>query len=312
LAVDTPALGLDVLGLLRARARHGGFSPFDDGARIALAIEGGGMRGVVSAGMVAGLEALGLTNAFDAVFGSSAGALNGAYFLAGQAAFGATIYSEDINNRAFIHLGRPLRGRSIVNLEFLIDDVAVRRKTLDIARVLASPTPLYVLATDVETGRATVFDRFEDARSLLDALRAGARMPVIAGGPVAYRGRRYLDASLSEPIPVAAAEAAGFTHVVTLLTRPDEVERQLSWFDRFYVVPRLRSLSPELARRYADRFGPYAAVLARLRDGVGPAGRAIAVMIRPGGKPISKLERRADVLVDGAARGREAVMSLFK
>jgi predicted patatin/cPLA2 family phospholipase len=298
--------------LLRARAARGRSAPHDDGARIALAIEGGGMRGVVSAGMVAGLEVLGLTDAFDAVFGSSAGALNGAYFLAGQAAFGATIYSEDINTGAFIHLGRPLRGRAIVNLEFLIDDVAVRRKTLDIARVLASRTPLYVMATDVETGRSAVFSGFSDARSLLDALHAGARMPVIAGGPVSYQGRRYLDASLSEPIPVAAAEEAGFTHVVTLLTRPDEPARQLSWFDRLYVVPRLRVLSPELARRYATRFGPYSALLTRLREGRGPAGRAAAVTIRPSGRAISKLERRAAVLLAGAAQGREAVLAMFK
>jgi predicted patatin/cPLA2 family phospholipase len=302
----------DVVALLRARATRGGSPPFDDGARIALAIEGGGMRGVVSAGMVAGLEVLGLTRAFDAVFGSSAGALNGAYFLAGQAAFGATIYTEDINNRAFINLGRPLRGRSIVDLDYLIDDVAVNRKTLDVGRVLASPTPLYVLATDVDTGAATVLRDFAEPRSLFDALHAGARMPIIAGGPVAYRGRRYLDASLSEPIPVVSAESCGFTHIMTLLTRPTERERQLSWFDRLYVLPRLRALSPELARRYENRFGPYAAVLAQLAAGRGPSGRAVAVTVRPDGKAISKLERRAPVLAAGAARGREAVLALFK
>jgi predicted patatin/cPLA2 family phospholipase len=312
LTFEPPSPTTDVVALLRARAARGGSPPYADGARIALTIEGGGMRGVVSAGMVAGLEALGLTGAFDAVFGSSAGALNGAYFLAGQAAFGATIYSEDINNGAFINLGRPLRGRSIVDLDFLIDDVTVNRKTLDVARVLASPTPLHVLATDVATGRATVFRDFPDARSLFDALHAGARMPIIAGGPVEYRGRQYLDASLSEPIPVTSAEAAGFTHLVTLLTRPTERERQLSWFDRLYVLPRLRALSPDLADRYENRFGPYAAILQQLAAGRGPAGRAAAVTIRPDGKPISKLERRAPVLEAGAVRGREAVLALFK
>ncbi len=41
-----------------------------DGHRIALVVEGGAMRGVVSGGMVAGLEALGLRDAFDVVYGS--------------------------------------------------------------------------------------------------------------------------------------------------------------------------------------------------------------------------------------------------
>lgn len=269
------------------------------------------MRGVVSAGMVSALETLGLTYAFDAVFGSSAGALNGAYFLAGQATLGATIYSEDINNRAFIDLSRPVRGRPIVDLDFLLEDVAGHRKQLDTDRVLNSPTPLHVLATDVDTAGRTVLSGFADRRSLVDALRAGARMPVIAGGPVAYGGRRYLDASLSEPIPVGAAEEAGFTHILVLLTRPDEPERRLSWFDRLYVLPRLRAVSPELARRYRTRFGPYASMLDTLRSGMGPSGRAVTLTVRPAGRAISKLERRAEVLLAGAKGGDDAVRALL-
>jgi hypothetical protein len=99
--------------LLRgARSR----APHDDGARIALCVEGGAMRGVVSAGMVSALEDLGLVHAFDAVYGSSAGAINAAYFLAGQAGFGTAIYSEDINNHQFISMRRAIGGRPIVDL----------------------------------------------------------------------------------------------------------------------------------------------------------------------------------------------------
>jgi predicted acylesterase/phospholipase RssA len=46
------------------------------GARIVLVIEGGGMRGAVSGGMALALHELGLAGAFDAAYGSSAGALN--------------------------------------------------------------------------------------------------------------------------------------------------------------------------------------------------------------------------------------------
>src|SRR6476620_3724661 len=125
-----------MIELLKARAARGSRAPHHDGAVIALAIEGGAMRGVVSAGMVAALETLGLTNAFDAVYGSSAGAINGAYFLAGQARLGTRIYFEDINNARFIDLRRALAGRPIVDLGYLLDEVAVRRKPLDTAAVL--------------------------------------------------------------------------------------------------------------------------------------------------------------------------------
>ena len=64
---------------LAARARGA------DPHRVALVLEGGGMRGVVSAGMTAALERLGLTPCFDLVVGASAGAINGAALLSGAA-----------------------------------------------------------------------------------------------------------------------------------------------------------------------------------------------------------------------------------
>ena len=53
-----------------------------DGYKIALAVEGGGLRGSVSAGMASALAHLGAEDAFDMVLGSSAGSIIGAYFVA--------------------------------------------------------------------------------------------------------------------------------------------------------------------------------------------------------------------------------------
>ena len=202
------------------------------------------MRGVISAGMVWALEDLGLVDAFDAVYGSSAGAINAAYFLGGRAGVGTTIYYEDINSANFIDLARPLRGRPIVDLGFLLDEVAVRRKLLPIDRVLAAASPLTVVATDVDAGEARALRSFGSATELVAALRASATMPVVAGGPHLYGGRRYLDASLSEPIAVPTAERDGHTHVLALLTRSGDMRPRPSALDRYYVAPRLRRISP--------------------------------------------------------------------
>ena len=55
-----------------------------DNNKIAVAIEGGGMRGCVSAGATAALHYLGLTDSVDVVYGSSAGSMIGAYFCTRQ------------------------------------------------------------------------------------------------------------------------------------------------------------------------------------------------------------------------------------
>jgi hypothetical protein len=59
-----PDLPHPVSDVLRERV-EGGSAPGErrDPHRVALVIEGGGMRGVVSAGMIAALERLGLTRA---------------------------------------------------------------------------------------------------------------------------------------------------------------------------------------------------------------------------------------------------------
>lgn len=270
------------------------------------------MRGVISAGMVSALESLGMIDAFDAVYGSSAGAINAAYFLAGQASLGSTIYFQDINNSRFIDLSRAFLGRPIVNLEYLFGDVMRRRKILDVDRVLASGAPLTVIATDVDTRMSQPLDRFATADQLMGGLRASATMPVIAGHPHEFGGRRYLDASISEPVPVPTAERRGHTHVLALLTRGRGMRPQASAFDRYFVGPRLRRMSAELATLYLARGGPYSELARHIDAGAGPLGQAQVLGVRVTDLHISKLERRREVLEAGAARGRDAILALFR
>jgi len=77
----------DVLNLLHQRY-HSQSTPMsreaNDTAILALSIEGGGMRGAVSGGMAAAIACLGLSNAFDSIYGSSAGSIIGSYFVSRQ------------------------------------------------------------------------------------------------------------------------------------------------------------------------------------------------------------------------------------
>jgi predicted patatin/cPLA2 family phospholipase len=300
-----------VIELLKARRARGSRRPHGDGVSIALAVEGGAMRGVISAGMVSALETLGLADAFDAVYGSSAGAINAAYFLAGQARLGTTLYYDNINPRRFIDLGRARRGRPIVNLDYLLNDVARRAKPLDASRVIAAASPLAVVATDVDRQTSHALRAFRDPSDLFAALRASATMPVLAGDPLTHLGRRYLDASLSEPIPVPTAERDGHTHVLVLLTRGPGIAPQPSALDRWFVAPRLRRVSASLAAQYLTRSVPYAALMQQIEAGTGPLGRAIVSAIRVADFRVSRLERRGAVLEAGARRGYDQVITAF-
>jgi predicted patatin/cPLA2 family phospholipase len=110
-----------VLEVLRTRALSGSApGARQDDHRVALVIEGGGMRGVVSAGMTAALERLGLTPCFDLVVGASAGAINGAALLAGVAREGAAMYHGPLASRSFVNPARVLRGRPVIDVGYIL------------------------------------------------------------------------------------------------------------------------------------------------------------------------------------------------
>jgi hypothetical protein len=99
-----------VLRLIVNRALDGGRpGARRDDARVALAIEGGGMAGAVSGGMCAALEALGLIDSFDLIYGSSAGSINASYTAAGQAQLRAPLYLAAARH-GLIDPRRALRG----------------------------------------------------------------------------------------------------------------------------------------------------------------------------------------------------------
>src|SRR6185436_13642937 len=92
------------------------------GARVALVIEGGGMRGAVSGGMALALDELGLAQAFDAAYGSSAGTLNAMWLVSGRVRDGIPTWIDPELVGALIDKRRMLRGGSVVDVRTLVED----------------------------------------------------------------------------------------------------------------------------------------------------------------------------------------------
>jgi predicted patatin/cPLA2 family phospholipase len=218
-ALAGPAAPHEVLRALAARVRAGGQpGAHDDGLRIALAIEGGAMRGVFSGGMALALAELGLVPAFDAVYGASAGAITGAWLLSRPE--GLRGWADPAYAKSMIRRSALLRGRPVADIRGLIEDLYQTTFPMDFAAVLASPVELHPLATDAVTGQSTDLRPFiGNPAELRLALRASAAMPFLAGPPVEFAGRRFYDAGLSESVPYRTALAQGATHLLILRSR---------------------------------------------------------------------------------------------
>mmetsp|Transcript_2190 Transcript_2190/g.6529 ORF Transcript_2190/g.6529 Transcript_2190/m.6529 type:complete len:751 (-) Transcript_2190:502-2754(-) len=221
---DLPSIGLDHPAVQLAwRRAHAGSRPGQrtDSAKLGLVVEGGGMRGVVSAGSLMTLYELGLKDSFDAVYGASAGAINATYFLTGQRE-GVDIYSEDIANKMFLDLTRfvGLGDGPVMDLGFLIDHVMNTIKPLRWRDVITSNVPLKVVASCLDSLQPVILEKFVHHDDLATCLKASANIPVIAGKPIKHRGRRLVDGAVFEGIPFRQAIADGCTHLVVLCTRP--------------------------------------------------------------------------------------------
>ncbi len=303
-----------VLELLLERACTGS-RPGDrgDGAKLGLVIEGGCMRGVVSAGMLKALERQSMLPAFDAVYGSSAGAVNGAFFVAGQVEYGGPIYPEHINNSHFISLWRSLTRRPVMSLSYLLDDVLVRGKVLDWRAVLESPVRFKIAATSVADMGVRLLEGFRDRDHLFAALRASSSIPWIAGPPTEVDGELFLDALLYEPIPYRAAKADGCTHVLVLLTRPEgTLSGKVSFFERHVIGRWIHRLEPRLRVAYLAQDADYDRRVRRMRAATanrqGPP--YLCAVCSPRTSPaIRWLEKDADLLRAAAGEGEEAVMA---
>jgi predicted patatin/cPLA2 family phospholipase len=210
----------EVLRLIQERVRSGSRPGHrDDPYRIVLSVEGGGMRGTVSAGMALALHELGLVPAFDAVYGSSAGAITGAWLLSSTPE-GLRGWADPDYARTLIRWSALLRGRPVVDVRTLVEVVYQTEFPMDFDSVLASQVEYHPLGTDAETGESTdLRPLIADPVELRLALRASASLPFLAGPPVELRGRRFYDAGVAESIPFRTPLAQGATHVLVLRSR---------------------------------------------------------------------------------------------
>ena len=190
------------------------------GARIALVVEGGGMRGAVSGGMALALYELGLDDAFDAAYGSSAGALNSMWLVSGRLPDGIPTWTDPDLVHELISRRRALRRQPVVDVESLVEQRYEKLSPGLFGAVLSASTELHPVGTDIESGEAVdLHPTIADERSLRLALRATAALPLLAGPPVSTDGRSFLDAGLSAAIPFRAALEDGATPVLVLRSR---------------------------------------------------------------------------------------------
>jgi len=273
-----------------------------DDFRVGLAVEGGGMRGVLSAAMLTALVDYDLVDCFDAVYAYSAAAVNAVYFASGGGWHSLSIYYDELIGSEFISYGRFARGGPLVSLDFVLDVVLEQRNPLDYQRVIDSPIELHLIASSIDQLKPVAFKNFTTKEEVRSALKASACIPLVAGPPAIRNGERFVDGMVLLSHPFTAAAADGCTHVLVIRTRPEDTSAGRMTAGKRLTASRMERLQPGMRKAMfsaSAEYGPIAAeIRRRTSDGDGPP-YAFEVGCPPGSHRVGRFTQDRGLIYEG-------------
>ena len=182
-----------------------------------LVLEGGGMRGLFTAGLMDVMMEHGIR--FDGIVGVSAGASFGCNYKSHQIGRVLRYNVRFKDDPRYMGLRSLLRTGDLVAAEFSYHTLPKELDVFDFDAYNNDPTEFHVVCTDVETGEP-VYHRldFMDDKGL-EWIRASASMPLVSK-PVDIDGRLLLDGGISDSIPLRYFQKQGFERNLVILTQP--------------------------------------------------------------------------------------------
>ncbi|KXZ68310.1 patatin-like phospholipase family protein [Acinetobacter venetianus] len=223
--------------------------------RQALVVEGGGMRGAFTSGVLdAFLQQQ--FNPFDLCVGVSSGSTNLANYLAAQQGRTLQIYLDHSLRSEFIQYGRFFKGGDLLDLKWMWD-VVEKEHPLNQSHLFANHPEFYMVLTHAISGEATYIKASKD--NILDGLRASSSIPVLTRQAVEVFGEPYFDGGVADALPIHwAAQQNNVSKLMVLRTRPKSYFKASSKGDQFlakYMFKQQRGFAQSLlarTQRYND------------------------------------------------------------
>ena len=155
---------------------------------VGLVLEGGGMRGIFTAGVLDFFIEKGLE--FPEVIGVSAGACHAASFVSKQHGRARDVVIDYIKDRRYCSVYSLITTGDMFGAKFAYDQIPNKLNIFDNESYGQRNTKLFAGVTNVETGRPEYIE-LKDFSKDMDALRASASLPMISR-IVGFRGKKYL------------------------------------------------------------------------------------------------------------------------
>lgn len=261
---------------------------YDLNQRSSLILEGGGMRGVFTCGVLDNFMERGIR--FPFTVGVSAGACNGLSYMSGQR--GRAKYSniDLLEKYHYVGLKYLFTQRNIMDFKLLFEDFPERIIPYDYDAYFRCSERFVMVATNCITGEANYFEEKSSPKRVMEIVRASSSLPFVS--PISYvDGIPMLDGGIADSIPIIYTRQLGFTNNFVVLTRNrgyrKEIKRQ-PYIKLFY------GKYPKLREAIANRNAIYNRTLDYIEE---MEDKGEILVVRPV-KPIAvdRIEKDADKL----------------
>ena len=229
--------------------------------RTGLVLEGGGMRGIFTVGVLDCFMDHGVR--FPYTVGVSAGASNGISYISGQRGRSRFSNIDLLKHYNYIGWRHFLRGRGYIDLDYIFYVYPERYYPFDYDAFFKAPERFEMVVSNCLTGQAEYLEEKQDPDRLLAICKASCTLPVLC--PITYvDGVPMVDGGVCDAIPVRHALERGCERLVLVLTRNKGYRKADKDFYLpgfiYHQYPALREQLRTRYRRYNETLGFHRAV----------------------------------------------------
>ncbi len=185
-------------------------------ASASLILEGGGMRGAFTAGVLDNLMDRGIR--FPYIIGVSAGACNALSYMSHQRGRSKYSYTKLMEQYKYIGLKKFLLNGNIMDFNLLFHKFPEEIYPYKYQELADAPERFEMVTTSCQTGKACYFNEKSDPKRIIEIVKASSSMPFVA--PIVYvDGEPMMDGGVADSIPLERAHSLGYKNSLVVLTR---------------------------------------------------------------------------------------------
>ena len=222
----------------------------------AIVAEGGGQRGIFTAGILDAFQQHQF-NPFRLAIGVSSGAQNLLSYWLGEQGYARRLIEDLTTKPSFYVPYRWLIAKSVVDLDQYFTQVETDpeyRLPLESFDALAREKPIIFVATDKHSGEAVYLE--PTSATVLEYLKASSAVPFLYQKTVLVKGCELFDGGVADPLPVAKAHAMGADKIIVIHTIPSKVSDS-GWRQRLKFPLKKQTLNPQLAHMLREHEQSY-------------------------------------------------------